>query len=127
MVKQIPKDELDKLANRLHCDYMDNVFAYVNRTMAMDPYTGERKSPDEQLMRDIEEYADIPEQAADDFRRQMAAFAGHLAHKNQTFWWNSNPTLGRAILEYLNVRPLPEIEPEKRRYRSVTDNWEPAW
>jgi hypothetical protein len=100
---EISREELDKKANALHCDYMDNVFVYLKKTMVMNPYTGERLAPDEKLMRDIEEFADVPEQGADDFRRTQAAFIGQLAHQNKRQWWDCEPHLARAILEYLNV------------------------
>jgi len=48
-------------------------------------------------MRSIEEKIDIPEVGADDFRRMLAGFIGHLAHGGKQFKWDSNPQLKKAL------------------------------
>jgi serine protein kinase len=48
-------------------------------------------------MRSIEEKIDIPEVGADDFRRMLAGFIGHLAHSGKKFNWDSNPQLKKAL------------------------------
>jgi serine protein kinase len=48
-------------------------------------------------MRAIETKIDIPEQTADDFRRQIASFIGSLANKKQEFRWDTNPKLKKAL------------------------------
>ena len=48
-------------------------------------------------MRAVESKIDIPEQGADDFRRQIAAFIGDLAIKHKTFRWDSNSKLKKAL------------------------------
>lgn len=61
-------------------DYLDNVIACCNKVMVVNPYTSHHEPPNERLMRGIEEAdndSSIPEQAVDDFRRQIAAHVGH--------------------------------------------------
>lgn len=82
---------------RLCTNYIDNVMAYINKTKIKNPITGQDQRPDERLMRQIEEKISIPEQGSDDFRRQIAAFIGDLAHKGKQFKWDSNPKLKKAL------------------------------
>jgi serine protein kinase len=82
---------------RLCSNYIDNVMAYINKSKVKNPYTGQDQEADERLMRSIEEKIDVPEQAADDFRRSLAAFIGDLAHKGKEFQWDSNPQLKKAL------------------------------
>lgn len=82
---------------RLCSNYIDNVMAYINGTKIKNPFTEQDQEPDERLMRSIEEKIDIPEVGADDFRRMLAGFIGHLAHSGKQFKWDSNPQLKKAL------------------------------
>lgn len=82
---------------RLCSNYIDNVMAYINGTKIKNPFTEQDQEPDERLMRSIEEKIDIPEVGADDFRRMLAGFIGHLAHSGKHFKWDSNPQLKKAL------------------------------
>ena len=82
---------------RLCSNYIDNVMAYINGTKIKNPFTEQDQEPDERLMRSIEEKIDIPEVGADDFRRMLAGFIGHLAHNEKKFKWDSNPQLKKAL------------------------------
>lgn len=82
---------------RLCTNYIDNVMAYINKAKVRDKVTGQDRKPDERLMRQVEEKIEIPNQGADDFRRQIAAFIGDLAHKQKQFKWDSNPKLKKAL------------------------------
>ena len=82
---------------RLCSNYIDNIMAYINSSKIKDPITGQDRKPDERLMRSIESKIDIPEQGADDFRRQIAAFIGNLAVKEKQFKWDSNAKLKKAL------------------------------
>lgn len=82
---------------RLCSNYIDNVMAYINGTKIKNPFTEQDQEPDERLMRSIEEKIDIPEIGADDFRRMLAGFIGHLAHSGKQFKWDSNPQLKKAL------------------------------
>lgn len=82
---------------RLCSNYIDNVMAYINGTKIRNPFTEQDQEPDERLMRSIEEKIDIPEVGADDFRRMLAGFIGHLAHGGKQFKWDSNPQLKKAL------------------------------
>jgi serine protein kinase len=82
---------------RLCSNYIDNVMAFIHKSKMKDPITGQDRRPDERLMRQIEEKIQIPETHCEDFRRQIAEFIGGLAHKGQTFRWDSNPKLRKAL------------------------------
>lgn len=82
---------------RLYTNYIDNVVAHVEKTKITDPYTGAEMEPDERLMRSIEEKADIGEQYADDFRRQIATFIGTAHMRGKEVRWDSNPKLAKAL------------------------------
>lgn len=83
---------------RLCANYIDNVFAYIDKSKIVDPYTGREVEPDERLMRSIEEKADVPEQLAEDFRRSIAANVGSISKKTgKKFEWNDNPRLQKAL------------------------------
>lgn len=87
----------DEAIKRLCSNYIDNLMAYINDAKVQNPYTNADQEPDERLMRSIEEKIEIPEQNADDFRREIAAFMGNLSHENKTFKWDSNPNLKKAL------------------------------
>lgn len=87
----------EKAIERLCANYIDNVMAYINGTKIKNPFTEQDQEPDERLMRSIEEKIDIPEVGADDFRRMLAGFIGHLAHSHKEFKWDSNPQLKKAL------------------------------
>jgi serine protein kinase len=82
---------------RLCSNYIDNLMAYINKSKIKDQITGQDRKPDERLMRQIEEKIQIPDTGCDDFRRQIAAFIGHLAHEGKSFQWDSNPKLRKAL------------------------------
>tara|TARA_Y100000034_G_scaffold117749_1_gene157580 strand:+ start:25637 stop:27736 length:2100 start_codon:yes stop_codon:yes gene_type:complete len=80
------------------CDrYIDNVMAYIDGVKIKNPLTEADEEPDERLMRSIESKIDVPEQAANDFRRMVQGFIGKLARKGEVFKWDSNEELKRAL------------------------------
>jgi serine protein kinase len=87
----------DSAIERLFANYIDNVVAHCEKAKIKNPYTGQEVDPDERLMRSIEEKADIPEQMADDFRRQMAEFIGRQSIKKKEVRWDSNAKLAKAL------------------------------
>lgn len=87
----------EKAIEQLFSKYIDNLIAYIDGTKVTHPFTGADQEPDERLMREIEEKLAIPEQGADDFRRQIAIYAGSRSKKNLPFAWDSNPQLKKAL------------------------------
>ena len=89
----------DEAINRLHTNYLDNVFAYINNQKIRDEFTNELEEPNERLMRSIEEKIDIPDQGVDDYRRSIAAYVGSLTRNQgkEALKWDSNPELARAL------------------------------
>lgn len=93
--KALVSDE--NLIVRVCAKYIDNVMAYNNHEKVVNPITKADQEPDERLMRSIEEKINIPEQGSQDFRRSIAAFIGTLSNRGETFRWDSNPQLQRAL------------------------------
>jgi serine protein kinase len=89
----------DEAIGRMFNNYLDNVFAYINKEKVLNEYTGEHEEPNERLMRSIEEKIDIPEQGVDDFRRSIAAYVGTMTHNQgrEALKWDSNAELARAL------------------------------
>lgn len=82
---------------RLCTNYIDNLMAFVGKKKIRNPVTQEDEAPNEKLMRSIEEKIGVPENKAEDFRLSVSSFIAQLAHKGQTFAWNSDPQLQRAL------------------------------
>lgn len=110
--EQIARQELDEILKnevrraligdetalqRLCANYIDNLMAYINKTKVRNPYTGQEQSPDEGLMRSIEEKIDVPELGAQDFRRMIAERMASISHEGKTFKWNSETRLADAL------------------------------
>lgn len=108
---------------RLCANYIDNVMAYIKEDKIRDKYTGQDREPDERLMRSIEEKIDIPEVGADDFRRMLQGFIGELAHKNETFKWDSNPRLKKALeaKQFEDVKDTIKLSALNSQGASVVD------
>lgn len=82
---------------RLCANYIDNIKAYTQKQKVRNQYTGQDESPDERLMRSIEEKIEIPESRKDDFRREIMNYIGALAIDGKTFNWDSNDRLRQAL------------------------------
>ena len=82
---------------RLSANYIDNVRAYTLKEKVKNKFTGRDESPDEHLMRSIEEKIDIPENRKDDFRREIMNFIGALAIEGKKFSYDTNDRLRRAL------------------------------
>ena len=82
---------------RLCANYLDNVKAHTQREKVKNPFTGEYQSPDERLMRSIEEKINVSEAHKDDFRREIMNYIGALAVENKPFDYRSNERLHRAL------------------------------
>ena len=87
----------EEAIKRLAANYIDNVKAYTQRQKVRNPFTGQDESPDERLMRSIEEKIDIPSSRKDDFRREIMNYIGALAIDGKKFHWDSNERLKRAL------------------------------
>lgn len=89
----------DEAIERMFNNYIDNVYAYINKDKVRNDYTGEYEEPNERLMRSIEEKIDVPDQGVDDFRRSIAAYLGTLGRNKgqEAVKWDSNPELARAL------------------------------
>jgi serine protein kinase len=77
--------------------YIDNLVAYVNDEMVIDPITNQSQKPNEKLMRSIEEKIGITDGGCDDFRTSIATFMGTLSRRGKEFRYDSNELLRRAL------------------------------
>ncbi|WP_216830769.1 PrkA family serine protein kinase [Alkalihalobacterium elongatum] len=91
----------DESAKTLMDNYLDNVEAYCNKNKLYDPLTGEEMSPDEKLMRSIEEQIGISENAKKAFREEILIRISAYARKGKKFDYNSHERLREAIQKKL--------------------------
>ncbi len=82
---------------RLCANYIDNLRAYVLKEKVKNTFTGDYESPNERLMRSIEEKIDIPEARKDDFRRELMNYIAALALDGKSFDYTMNERLHRAL------------------------------
>jgi serine protein kinase len=87
----------EEAIKRLAANYIDNIKAYTQKQKVRNPFTGQDESPDERLMRSIEEKIEIPDSRKDDFRREIMNYIGALAIDGKRFEWDSNERLRRAL------------------------------
>lgn len=91
----------DESAKTLMDNYLDNVEAYCNKNKLRDPLTGEEMTPDEKLMRSIEEQIGISENAKKAFREEILIRISAYARKGKKFDYNSHERLREAIQKKL--------------------------
>lgn len=96
-VKRAFVHSFEEQARSLANNYLDNVEAYMNKGIIVDPDTGQEYEPDERLMRSIEERAKIQESGKDEYRREMIEKIGLQALKGEKFDYTKLPTLKDAI------------------------------
>ena len=87
----------EEAISKLCQNYIDNVKAYTQKEKVRNKYTGQAESPDERLMRSVEEKIDIPESRKDDFRREIMNYIGALAIEGRQFDYRMNERLHRAL------------------------------
>ncbi len=78
-------------------NYLENVRAYILKEKVKDPYTGEDREPNERLMRSIEEKIEVTEALKDDFRREVMNYIAAASMDRQSFDYQSNDRLRRAL------------------------------
>ncbi|MCR6106036.1 PrkA family serine protein kinase [Salipaludibacillus agaradhaerens] len=91
----------EESAKTLMDNYLDNVEAYCNKNKLRDPLTGEEMSPDEKLMRSIEEQIGISENAKKAFREEILIRISAYARKGKKFDYHSHDRLREAIQKKL--------------------------
>jgi len=82
---------------RLAANYIENVRAYTQHERVRNRYTGKDESPDDRLMRSIEEKIDIPESRKDDFRQEIMNYIGALSLDGKKFEYHTNARLLKAL------------------------------
>ena len=78
-------------------NYLDNVEAYLEKKMIVDPITGEERPPDERLMRSIEEMIQIPESGKDSFRNEILRKVAIAERRGERFDYTSHEKLRDAL------------------------------
>ncbi|OZI10584.1 protein prkA [Bacillaceae bacterium SAS-127] len=91
----------EESAKTLMDNYLDNVEAYCNKSKLHDQLTGEEISPDEKLMRSIEEQIGISENAKKAFREEILIRISAFARKGKRFDYQSHDRLREAIQKKL--------------------------
>lgn len=118
----------EESAKTLMDNYLDNVEAYCNKSKLSDPLTGEEISPDEKLMRSIEEQIGISENAKKAFREEILIRISAYARKGKRFDYNSHDRLREAIQKKLfaDLKDVVKITtsaktPDERQLKKVND------
>lgn len=91
----------EESAKTLLNNYLDNVEAFCNKNKLRDPLTGEEMSPDEKLMRSIEEQIGVSENAKKAFREEILIRLSAFARKGKRFDYHSHDRLREAIQKKL--------------------------
>lgn len=91
----------EESAKTLMDNYLDNVEAYCHKSKLRDPLTGEEMTPDEKLMRSIEEQIGISENAKKAFREEILIRISTYARKGKRFDYHSHDRLREAIQKKL--------------------------
>ncbi|OZM58031.1 protein prkA [Lottiidibacillus patelloidae] len=91
----------EESAKTLMDNYLDNVEAYCNKAKIRDPLTGDEMTPDEKLMRSIEEQIGISENAKKAFREEILIRISAYARKGKKFDYRSHDRLREAIQKKL--------------------------
>ncbi len=91
----------EESAKTLMDNYLDHVEAYCNNQKLRDPITDEEISPNEKLMRSIEEQIGISENAKKAFREELLIKISTYARKGKPFDYNSHQRLREAIQKKL--------------------------
>ncbi|MFP3121712.1 MULTISPECIES: PrkA family serine protein kinase [Bacillaceae] len=118
----------EESAKTLMDNYLDNVEAYCNKAKLRDPLTGEEMSPDEKLMRSIEEQIGISENAKKAFREEILIRISAYARKGKRFDYNSHERLREAIQKKLfaDLKDVVKITtstktPDERQLKKIND------
>jgi serine protein kinase len=118
----------EESAKTLMDNYLDNVEAYCNKSKLTDPLTGEEISPDEKLMRSIEEQIGISDNAKKAFREEILIRISAYARKGKRFDYNSHDRLREAIQKKLfaDLKDVVKITtssktPDERQLKKVNE------
>lgn len=118
----------DESAITLMDNYLDNVEAYCNKNKLRDPLTGDEMTPDEKLMRSIEEQIGISENAKKAFREEILIRISAYARKGKKFDYNSHERLREAIQKKLfaDLKDIVKITtstktPDENQLKKVND------
>lgn len=87
----------EESAQTIFNNYLDNIEAFCNRQKLKDPLTDEEVSPDETLMRSIEEQIGVSTNAKRQFREEILVRMSSLARKGGKFTYGTHATLKEGI------------------------------
>lgn len=78
-------------------NYLSNVAAFCNNDKMIDPLTGEEVSPDEELMRSLEEQINVSENGKKEFRNEVLMNMAQALRRGDDYDATSHPRLKHAI------------------------------
>ena len=110
----------EEQAQTLFSNYIQNATAYCSKEKICDSITGEYFSPDEKLMRSIEEYIGVPVNSKDEFRNGIFVHKSKCLENNEPFDFKSYSPLKRAIEKKL-MSDLKNVVSRTIADRSSTD------
>lgn len=82
-------------------NYLDNVEAYLDQSKLTDSITGEEVTPDEKLMRSIEEKVQVPEHGKDSFRNEIFRKVAMSNRRGESFDYTTHEKLKAALEKQL--------------------------
>ena len=91
----------EKEAQTLLDNYLDSVEAYLDDTKLTDPITGEEVSPNEKLMRSIEDKVKVSESGKDAFRNEIFRKVAMAQRRGDRFDYRTHDKLREAIEKQL--------------------------
>jgi serine protein kinase len=117
--KEIAKKEInmaflyayDDQAATLFDNYMMNITAFCKNNEVLDSITGEYSSPDEKLMRSIEELIPVPENSKSEFRNGVFVYKTGALERGKKFTYRDYPPLKEAIEKKLmsDLKPVVSL------------------
>ena len=99
----------EKEALTLLDNYLDNVEAYLHKNTLVDAITGEEVSPNEILMRSIEEKIQVPDHGKESFRNEIFRKVAMANRRGERFDYTTHEKLKEAIEKQLFEEHAPRL------------------
>ena len=118
----------DEQANELFSRYMLNVGAFCKKEKVQDSLTGEYNSPDETIMRSIEELIGVPINSKGEFRNQIYVHKADCLERGKPFTFNDYAPLKEAVekklisdlknVVSLSIADVTSTDPKRQKRRN---------
>ena len=115
-------------ARALFHTYLDQVEASLWPNRRLDPLTGQRVEPDEDLLRSIEDALGVSDVQRRSFREEVWLRVS-AAGRREAWDYRVHPELQQAVEDrlFLDLRDLAQLQPEPGRNPAGAEGIEPRW